>query len=168
MSYSSLLAYVKDLSKSLNDEVLFVHGRKEVIHELAAANPDHEGLVFWSFPFESSATFTEIGQQLNELVSISFIIYKQDYMGSEIDQNNPENTSDETLIVAQTKDLADQFVRLFNFNEVSSSLTEISEGLEIQSISFEPVEKDNDYLLTGTFVNMSVLVPDKFNYCSIL
>lgn len=167
MSYASLLNYTKDVAETLSTDVLFVHGRKDVLHELSTAPNSNTGIVFWSLPFISSGTFTEIGQQFNEIVTINVLIYKQDQMGSEIDQNSPEITSEEIQVLSQTKDIADEFVRQFNFNSISSSTQEVSEELEILSVSFDNLIKDNDYLLTGTFISMQVGVPDEFDYCNV-
>lgn len=168
MSYSSLLTYVKEVVESLDANVLFVTGRKEVIHELREALPENQGILFWCLPFISSGSFTDIGQQFNETVVINCLIYKQDYMGSELTQDTPETTSDEIDVLYQTKEIADQFIRKFNFNELSVEAMEASEALEIQSITFDNVIKDNDYLLTGTLISINVNIPDDFDYCTII
>ena len=134
MSYASLLNYVREVAESLDDNVLFVTGRKEVIHELREAPPENLGIVFWCLPFISSGTFTNIGQQFNENVTINCLIYKQDYLGSELTQDTPETTSDEIDVLYQTKSIADDFIRKFNFNSISESSIEYSESLEINSI----------------------------------
>ena len=168
MSYTALRSYVKDIAESLDSNVLYTDGRKEVIHLLREAPPDNLGVVVWCLPFIGSGSFTEIGQQFNETVTVNIIFYKQDYQGSELNQDTPESLQDEIRVLYETKDVADEFVRKFNFNQINTTLQETSEDIEIQSVTFDNVIKDNDYLLTGTFVSMNITIPDDFNYCSFI
>ena len=176
MSYSSLLQYVRDVANSLDGNIEFTHGRKEVLHELNDApelddgrnDPENEsGIVVWSLPFTATAGFTDTAQQFNKTYTVNIIFYKKDYLGSEMDQDDRYRTQDEIQILEQTSDLADAFVRKFNFNDISIDVAELSELLEITSVTFDTVIKDNDYLLTGTLLSLDVLVPDEFDYCSL-
>ena len=167
MSYSDLLQYTRDVAKSLSTEVTFVHGRKEVLTEGYELPLNNTGLVCWSLPFISTGTFTPIGQQFNENVTVNIIIYKKDDQGSEIDQNNVEETSPEMQVLSETRDLANEFVRKFNFNQ-GAMTSELSELLEITNVTFDNVIKDNVFYLTGTLITLGVTLPDQFDYCSFI
>ena len=165
MSYLSIYNYVRDIAIQLPgmDSNRYFHGRKPLLTHTDVG----DDIFVWCLPFTSSGSFTEIGQQFNEDVSINIIFYKKDALDSGLDQNDQETISPEIQVLADTRELAQEFIRRFNFNQELDT-GEFSEEIQINSISFNNVIKDNAHFLTGTTLELSVLVPDKFDYCKII
>ena len=166
-SYQSLLNYTRDIAANLSSENLFFHARKEVLHQIHNEDIAENDTVVWSLPFITSGDFTELGYQFNRSFTVNIIIYQKDEMGSEVDQNNMDQTAEEIQVLQSTDALAEEFIRNFNENKINEELHRVSDQLEITSVTTDNVIKDNDWLLTGTFISITVGVPDEFDYCSL-
>ena len=162
MSYLSLHDYTRDICENLSTPVKFFHGRKEVLFEY---EQDPTLPTVWALPFQSSGSFTEDGYQVNRTFTMNLIFYRHDEPGSEVDQNN-QSISAEMSVLSESDALAEEFVRLFNYNTINDALELASDKLIINGFSTDNVIKDNQYYLTGTLLNMTVTVPDDFNYCN--
>jgi hypothetical protein len=162
-SYQGLHDYIKDICTNLSADVTFFHGRKEVLYEY---NPDPNEPVVWLLPLQSSGSLTSNAYQVNRAFTVNLIFYRHDAPGSEIDQNSQDTIASEMSVLSQSDQLAEEFLRLFNQNSITDDLQDASEELEVQSFSTDNVIKDNQYFLTGTLLNMTVQVPDEFNYCA--
>lgn len=162
--YQSLYDYIKTTVENIEEGITFFHGRKEVLHEY---DPTPGATVCWLLPFTTTANFTNTSGQLNRTFTINMIFYQRDNPGSEINQNDQDTISPEMQVIATTDQLCATFVRLFNNNTLTDTLEELSDELEVTGMNTDVVIKDNDYFLTGTLLNMTVLVPDDFDYCAL-
>lgn len=164
MNYQSLYDYLRDVALNVEPDAKFFHGRIETLFETIFE--DDQTLYVYLLPLNSTGSFTAIGQQVNQVWNIGIIFYKQDRIGSEIDQNDQDVIQTEMDILRQTSQIADEYVRRLNFNTYTDALEESSDRLTIESFSLDTVIKDTPALLTGTALNITMRVPDDFNYCS--
>jgi len=118
-------------------------------------------------PFSSAGSINQTTEKPEETWNIGLFIYKQDRMDSGADQNDPTILQDEMELVDDAMYFADELIRLANFNTITDALNRASQQLSITSFGKEPAIKETAHLLTGVLVNMSIQVPDNFDYCTI-
>jgi hypothetical protein len=161
MNYNSLYSYTKDIINNIDSSIKWFHGRRELITQLKP-----EDTVAFCLPFISSGSVVEGGGQIAETWEVNVIFYKKDQMPTGINQNDEQAQQVEIQVLSATTDIADEFVRNFNFNEYTDALESASEKLDLLSFSKAPAIKDTAHILTGTVVTMRVQVPDDFDYCA--
>ena len=91
----------------------------------------------------------------------------QDKADSAINRNKTSNTdtSKEMDILGETSKIAGQLVRKISDNDINSALQKASDLLTVNSFNEDPVIKEGSHLLTGVTLNMTITVPDNFDYC---
>ena len=160
MNYQNIYDYCKDISQNLGLSVKFVHEDKAWLN---AIEPN-QGVTCWSLPFSSSFNFNPM---ITRTWTLSFIFYQQDMPDSSMNQNDTEAQQESIRTLANTDQVMEMFVRLFSSNSISDSLSEASETLEVTTGTTSPAIRDTAQLLTGTFVTLTVQIPDNFDYCCL-
>ena len=106
--------------------------------------------------------------KLNDDENIIIALTAQmDRPDSAIDQNNQDVMQAEIRTLTITEESANRFLRLVHGNTIDSSLEAAAEQLTITSFSKANAIKDTAQLLTGTTLELNIIVPDDFNYCSL-
>lgn len=167
MNFEALYDYISDVAQAINgtDGVQFYMARKTKITSIPIPT---DGIpVFWCLLPNSTGDINFDSQQVEETWNVSVLIYNTDDLDNEVNANAMNVSSQSVNTLKTTNDLADKFIRLFNQNELSDSLQASSELLDITSVNKEPFVNDTAHCLTGWGINMSVKVPDEFDYCKI-
>jgi len=164
MEYNDLYNYVKDISDTLNSgDVKFFHGRLEAITATDFAGEDT--VYVFALPFQFSGEFDNIITPKRS-VTISMFIFKQDCLGSEVDQNDQSILQAEMAILSDCKRLAEEFITKFNQNTLTAELEASSDKVSIESYTLQPAIKNTSLQLTGYTVDLDITALDTFNYCA--
>lgn len=163
MNYKQLHDYIRDVSTGLDFDVTFFHGLPESFDQI----PRVKGVAVLLFPMTSNGVLQSGTQSVNESYSVSLTVYMQDRSDSGINANRTDTnqTQDETKILEQTSKIADQILRNLNANDITPALRSNSDLLEITSFDKSQAIKETQHKFTGTTLNMSISVSDKFDYC---
>jgi len=86
MNYKAVYQFLHDISQSLDLDVKFFHGRKEILNLTFPNDP----LYIYSLPFTSTGSLTATTQQVNEAWQANLIFYMQDQADTPITQNRLE------------------------------------------------------------------------------
>lgn len=162
MNYLALYNYTKDIVTNIEPDAKWFHGRKDLV---TAMSPDD--IVVFCLPFISSGGIVPGGGQVAETWEVNIIFYKKDSLPSGLNQNDESGLQTEINILRQTNELADSFLRNFNYNIFTEALESASEKLDLVSFNKSNAIKDTAHVLTGTVLSMRVQVPDDFDYCVI-
>ena len=160
MDYQNVYDYCKDISQNLGLSVNWVHADKSWLNTII---PD-QGITCWCLPFSSSFSFAP---NFNRTWTIQIIFYQQDQADSDMDQNDTDKMQESIRTVATTDRAADMFMRLFESNDISTSLDKASQKLLVTGGSTDPAIRDTAQLLTGTMLTMTVQFEDNFDYCCL-
>lgn len=158
MSHKAVRDFISDKAKALGDNIKFGYGKASDFNQIK----DKKYPYVWLDPLSSSVNPDE---NFVETYNINLVFYKFDA---------PDSTQDEyKLILDQCDKLVQEFLRRIDedLDEdiTEQSLTErfYSQNIGISGITKTPVIKVTADCLTGFTLNLSLTVPDTFNYCSI-
>lgn len=160
MSHLAIRTLIQDTVKSIDRDILFEYARESDFNSIQTAASRRVRLD----PLKETVNLIEDSLSFTKTYKVGLIFYKLDSL---------QGAEKETALILDDMDaLSDEFlVRLNRFslaeddqiinNEVSSNTIEIS------SISKDPFIKVLASMLSGFIVQLTITVPNTFNYCSV-
>lgn len=163
MDFAALSDYIRDISLTVNNgNVKYFQGRLEAI-----TLTDYSDKVYiYVLPFEFSGQFDN-SIIVQRSVSVSMFVFKQDELGSEVNQNDEGVLQQEMTILSETKKIAEEIIYKFNQNTISDELERASDQVAINSYTLSPAIKNTSLQLTGYTLDFQVSALDTFDYCSV-
>ena len=161
MRYSEVVNYLRDTSKGLGYDVTFFHGRTPN----AQLVKNIKTIYVMLLPFKSRGTGKTSTSNVDETYNLNMIVYMQDRVDSGINRNASDVLQKEMEILDQTWYIATQLERKIDDNNITPKLQRASDLLQLKTFDKEASVKDTAMLLTGTTINMTIKIPDQFNYC---
>lgn len=158
MTHASVITLLEDVAKSLGDSVRFGYGSLDDFNSIS--NKVYPFI--WLEPIKGEFPVDESGPSSTLDFDMQLIFLNLDSV------KGAERETAETW--DKSFDLMEQFVHKLNrFVMGDSDLTGLvtSNNIEITQVRFEPYRKITGDALTGWTLNLRMLTPTEFNYCSI-
>jgi len=158
MSHKALRLLIRDVAKSLADNIKFGYGRGSDFNVIR----DKTYPYIWMDPLQVATTFSNNDvQNYQKTWSVTMAFYKMDTEGSTEEQYQ--------LILDEMDELVDRFLNKLNrFSETQEAEGDlITDEIVITSVAQMPFIKLMADILTGYALTFTIQVPDKFDYCSL-
>ena len=158
MTHESVVTFLKDVSKSLSDQVKFDYGSFDDFNSITQKSYPW----IWLYPLngEFVASENKISSHIKWDIQLDFL-----------DKDNPRGSQFDT---AQTWDrsfdLMEKFIHKLDEKVLGGEddIDDIqSNNIVIDSATFEPARKVTGDVITGWQLKLSVTTSTDFNYCSL-